>query len=355
MWLLIREGWRELADTDFSKIQYPDKMLAEYLGMALAAIVLLKLVLVIMSRKNSRAHSGLFNFSSSPEIFIKPIRTFAWLLFSIPLSAILIALTDPSVSLVEEVKEYVETRIRVDLRDDSGSMNELFKNTGRFKSEIAAEAHLKFLEMRKGKHDRVSFWLFGNSPVQVSDFTVDEDVYFFQVYDAERRDNGGTEMAPVLGAVIKQFDEDDDRQKKSPHYASYQRARRSIVMITDAAIYDFEDTEKLFGELKKRRIIPYIIWIDETNGEPHSGQLTNIDRLLNLVVLCGGKFFPVSNERSLEQAYVEIDKLEPVKFEITKRVFRVQVFQIFVFIAVIALPLIILINLMVEMFFVPYP
>ena len=133
----------------------------------------------------------------------------------------------------------------------------------------------------------------------------------------------------------------------------YSITGRAVLIITDAAISDFSQIKDDFEELNKRRVRPYIIFIDDTNGENHDNQLENISALLEEVVARGGKFFPVSDTGSLDRAYREIDKLEKIRFEIVKKSFKILAFQKFIFLAIMALIIIIPVGLLAKLFYYP--
>src|SRR3989344_1200646 len=381
--LVFKSAWLNLTDTDFSQIKYSDAGLALKVGFVLAGLILFKLLWTLACRllgwsKYSQKDSGHF---ISPEswrgIWAGLFFALPKIFLVIPLAALLFAIADPFIPVTKEEKKYVETRTRLDLRDVSGSMTGHFKNSDKTKAEVAMNAHLKFLEMRRGKNDRVAFWLFSiNSyPVQ-EDFIMDDELCYFKAFDApwELGGNaswdseqfwkgyaipksrylfvageGGTELTKTLQLAIKLFEEDEKKQKKKTS-SFYRNASRAIIVVTDAAIGDFGKTKIYFAELSKMKVVPYIIFIDETAGEQDYSQLNNVPKLLREVVVRGGKFFPVSDEKALENAYKEIDKLEKTVVEIEKKTLKVPVFYKFVFAAIVSLAAAIIFGMMLELF-----
>ena len=105
-------------------------------------------------------------------------------LLALAVAGVSVALADPFLMATDEVQREVESRVRIDLVDTSLSMAWEFSNAGRSRAEIAREAHLRFLDMRREKGDRVSLWLFSSYPYMVDDFVFDDEMYYFQVMDA---------------------------------------------------------------------------------------------------------------------------------------------------------------------------
>ena len=106
------------------------------------------------------------------------------LLLALAVVALLVAVSDPFLTATEEVTGDVESRVRIDLVDTSLSMAWDFPPLEKSRAGVAREAHLEFLEMRRGKNDRVSLWVFSSYPYMIDDFVVDDDLYYFQVMDA---------------------------------------------------------------------------------------------------------------------------------------------------------------------------
>ena len=385
--IIFLRGWQDLASTDFHQIKYSAPEFAIKIGIALCFLIILKKIFTLIGRwlgwKNySRKDSGHFISKKDEEKnerhligrFLLAIPTIALIA---PLMAILFAIANPYFAVTKEEKKFIEARTRIDLRDVSGSMGFKFKNTGKANAEIATTAHLKFLEMRRGKNDRTAFWLFSNDPYPIQeDFIIDDELYYLRVYDAPWElgainhdgteaiwktypvpynrylyvaGQGGTQLSSTLKVAIQVFDKEAKKQKSSP----YQSAGRSILIITDAAISDFNETKADFEELSKRKIRPYIIFINDAVGEQHEDQLANIPVLLQEVIDRGGKFFPISDENALGRAYQEIDKLEKVRVEIVKKSFKIPAFQKFIFLAIIALVIIIPIGLVAKLLSYP--
>ncbi|MBI2062604.1 MAG: VWA domain-containing protein [Candidatus Yanofskybacteria bacterium] len=385
IWFLIKNGWYDFINTDFNSLKYAGFDLAVKVGTVVAAFVLLKLLWILICKifgwnKYSRMDSGHTVSHNSERGFLAGFfLTLPKTVLLVPLSAIIVGIADPFLAVNKEERKNIETRTRMDFRDASGSMGVLFKQSGKSKAEIAMDAHLRFLDIRRGKNDRTAFWIFSNDPYPIQeDFVVDDELYYLKVLDAPWEigvmspelwteeqwagypvpqsrylsidGQGGTQLSTTLKVALQLFDSDEKKQKKTPYYKS---GKRSILIVTDAAISDFDKVKIDFEELSKRRITPYIIFIDDSAGEQHPNQLANAPELLQEVIDRGGKFFPVSDEKAIENAYREIDKLEMGKVEIERKNFKIPVFYKFIFFAVISFAAAILLGLLSELLLYP--
>jgi hypothetical protein len=377
----LQTGWVNLTGLDLDQINFSESASALRIAIALTVCFLIKLLFIWFGRdKYYRADSGHFIYGQYQRGFWGGLlMSLPYLMLLIPLSLILVAIADPFLIKTREEKVYIETRIRADAKDISGSMTSQFKNSGVSKSIVAMNAHLEFLKMRAGKGDRATLWVFGSEAHLIQNFIVDDAVYYMQAHDAPwgtsnpysgtdadgqyyygchptfrypcyNNDTGGTVLANVLKAISIQFDEDDKKQKSSPYYKS--NVGRAVVIISDAAVSDLADVIKYLQEFKSRNIVTYLIWINETEGasSPEQG---NVDSLLSAVEKNGGKYFNVGDEVGFTRAYLEIDKLEKVKFEIRKIEFKVPLFQTFILLAILSLLVIIPLGLLIVSFTYP--
>ena len=277
------------------------------------------------------------------------------------------ALAEPFLEQTREEKKVTESRIRVDLRDGSSSMEQLFPRTSKIKAQVAAESHLEFLKMRESKNDRVSFWLFASFPHLVEDFIIDDELYYQQVEDAPwliwggdiedwfkknpnwhipkerygivKGDGGGTDIVLALQAIIKYFDQ-DEKMLKGPS-ANTRKTKRSILVITDADVNAFPKNE-LEG-LRKRNIRPYVIWIKSSAGSSPPEFAQRIREY-------GGEYFDVADENSLKRAYESINKIESTEIEITRKSFKLPLFQNFILMAIVVRVIAVLTTLLFEPF-----
>lgn len=390
----LENSWDEFWQINFANLQYGQLKMAIGWGILILGLVIFKISWIIFQRRKkfSQKISG-FSIPRAEQrgwtaklIYAGP----RFLLITVFL-AMLTALAEPFlINLKEEIK-YVETRTRVDLRDVSGSMEATFEQTGKIKAQVAAEAHLKFLEKRWGKNDRVSLWVFSVHPYLIEDFSLDDELTYFLAFDApwemcgsadrissslpaeslrilkhrKISGEGGTELAPALRAIIRQFDEDEARQRQAGIFS--RETKRAILIISDAEIADFQSAAEQFSELPKRKIAAYLIWIGQIgqvepvppvpdeNGAEDGVPASGGGSLFGLIEKSGGKIFPVADARSLDRAYAEIDKLEKVRTEIRRRSFQVPLFSSFIFIGIISLTGVIFLGLLIEFFSGEYP
>ena len=266
-------------------------------------------------------------------------------LLALAMVGLSIALADPFLTATEEVTGDVESRVRIDLVDTSLSMAWEFLDTGRSRSEVAREAHLGFLEMRREKNDRVSLWLFSSYPYMVDDFVLDDELYYFQVMEApfvtvkilapqsgttldsvfvpEDKvriipTEGSTNITLALRSVIRHFDQDDASG------ASEADQHRAVLIITDAGVDEMPDDE--FEALSARDIVPYVIYINSDEMD-QSLQQPKTPPLLERIRTFGGEYFDVTDEDSLQRAYEAIDRRETVRVELSHRAQRVPIFS----------------------------
>ena len=364
-----REQIASILGLNFGQIHYSDARTSVYIGLFLIFVLLARISFPVIRKRIGKIINK-FAWESSGEqadsqqgVIFKLFLLVPKIIFGIGVGLLLAALSEPFLSVAKEEKKVLEGRVRVDLRDISGSMESWFPGTKKSKGEIAAQAHAEFVKMRQGQNDRVSLWLFASIPHMVEDFIVDDEVYYRQVVDApwltgysnstldvrfkdpdfyiprERfavidEESGGTALADAFQAVINQFDHDR---------ASIGKNGRSVLIVTDGEP-DRYPGEQLQG-LKRRKIIPYIIFIrsippspDEYESSYRSivqGQASASDTTLPEVVSrigeYGGKYFDARDENGLKRAYQEIDKLEKVKFEIKNTLIKIPLFQSFIF------------------------
>ena len=348
---------RDLSETEYAQIRYGD------IGMAfvLVAIVMVALFLTVSRvalwrRRSSRHHSGyVVDPVHQQRTWVKAVHAIPKILIAGALILILLASADPFLTATEEVSGYVESRVRVDLVDTSGSMAWEFPDTGKSKAEVAREAHLKFLDMRAGKNDRVSLWMFSTYPLMVDDFVMDDELYYFQVWDApyvttQRLDKamvvprdkvriipaeGDTNIIRPLRSIVKHFDQD------AAAMGGNENVNRAVLIITDAAVDEFPDAE--FAQLNIRNIVPYIIYINTSDIRTAMVGHPTVPRLVEMIREFGGDYFDVTDEDSLTRAYEAIDEREAVRVEMKHRALKVPIYSRFLlaamFMLVIGIPM----------------
>jgi hypothetical protein len=361
-------GLQDLWQTDFSQVHYGTTGLARLLAiLVLSAAGVTTVRLMLRRRPHYRSHSGhTISRRFQKGLGSRMLYNVPKLVLAIGTAMLLIAAADPFLATTEEYSGSVDSRVRVDLIDVSGSMGWEFPGTDKSKAEIARDAHLKFLEMRRDKSDRVSLWLFSTYPYMVDDFVTDDELYYFQVWDAPYvmtssvprwmkvpadklrliPAEGDSNVVRPLQAILAQFDRDD---AASGHRGGEHRA---LLLITDGAVSEFPREQ--LAELSARNIRPYIIFV---NADP-TGQIVlpgDAPPLIEEIRSFGGDYFDVTDPSGLSKAYQAIDAREAVRYEVRHRALKVPIYHRFLT-AGLALMLIgIPMGLIAEVFGGTYP
>ena len=340
-------GIRELIGTDFQQVRYGDVGMA--IGLAIVVSVVLTLTLFRLAsaqKRHARQHSGhAIATKHRKRLWIRVLHTAPKVLLAGALAMLVVSIADPFLTATEEVSGYVESRVRIDLVDTSGSMAWEFPETNKSKAEVARDAHLEFLEMRREKNDRVSLWLFSTYPYMVDDFVMDDELYYYQVWDApyvmtQRLDKamvvprdkvrivpaeGDTNIVRPLQDIVKHFDRDESTVGRGSNQ------NRAVLIITDAAVDEFPDAE--FAELNRRNIVPYIIYINTSDARTASFLNPTVPQLVGQIQEYGGDYFDVTDEDSLARAYEAIDEREAVRVELKHRALKVPIYSRFLLVA----------------------
>ena len=343
----VNAATRDLLETEYPQVRYGDVPTAIWLTLLVGVVLLLTAArLLLMRRRHSRHHSGyVIDRAHQKRLWIRIVHAAPKVLIAASLAAILVAAADPYLTATEEVSGYVESRVRIDLVDTSGSMAWEFPDTGKSKAEVARDAHLRFLDMRAGKNDRVSLWLFSTYPYMVDDFVMDDELYYFQVWDApyvttQRLDKamvvprdkvriipaeGDTNIIRPLQSIVKAFDQDEAA------LGGNENVNRAVLIITDAAVDEFPDSE--FVALNQRNIVPYIVYINTSDVRTTMVGRSSAPRLIEMIREYGGDYFDVTDEDSMTRAYEAIDEREAVRVEMKHRALKVPIYGRFLFAA----------------------
>ena len=363
----LRTRALELLGTDLNQIRYTDIGMTYWLSIAVTLIAVLTLVrLWLTTRRHHREHSG--------HVVERRFQRGSWgralynlpkLLLGLALVGLLVAMADPYLTATEETAGDMETRVRIDLVDTSLSMAWEFPGSGKSRGQVAREAHLEFLEMRRDKNDRVSLWLFSSFPYMVDDFVIDDELYFFQVMDAPYAivrilaaqsgtptdrmfvpkdkvriidSEGNTNIIRALQSVVKHFDRD------AASVSGGAIAHRAVLIVTDADVDEIPDAE--FVELNKRNIVPYMIFINaaEPRQTPSTTRASvvrapagNTQALIETIREFGGDYFDVTDADGLVRAYQAIDEAETVRVELSHRAVKVPIYSRFLLISMVLL------------------
>ncbi len=358
---LVKSGLESFQGLDLSRLSHSQESAAILLSIALFIVVLLKSLL--SRNKFSQKGSGYLISDRYRIGLLRRAGNFA--LKSILASGVILllaALTEPFIPILKTVATIKESRERIDLIDVSTSKGWLYESTGRPAGELGRKAHLKFLNMRRGKNDRVALWVFSTHAFQIEDFIVDDQVYFDQVYDApyvvidpdnyflpgrgyhkdklcdvlvpierlnEIKDEGQTRLEVGLQAVIKDFDQKGTIGLKE----------RAVMVETDAAAEAPIDSE--LSALYKRGIHIYFLKVKSNKECEARGGAKDIDdfvkKLQSQVEKYGGKFYDVADENSMVRAYADIDRLETAKIKTISVTNKIPLFQLFIFFGILAI------------------
>ena len=349
---------QELVQTEFDQVRYADVGLAFMLSIALGVAVMLTLTRVTLTaRRHSRHHSGHFvDPKFRRGVVAKLLYNTPKLLLALAVAAVAVALSDPFLTATEEVTGDVESRVRVDLVDTSLSMAWEFPLTGQSRAEVAREAHIRFLEMRRGKNDRVSLWLFSSYPYMVDDFVLDDELYYFQVMDAPYvtvkilapepgtsldeffipadkvriiPSEGSTDLVQALRAVMKHFDRD------AASVGRITDQHRAVLIVTDADVDEIPRAE--LAQLEDRNIVPYVIYINAGSAATETPDVPDVPALIEMTREFGGDYFDVTDQDSLDRAYEAIDEQEAVRVEVSHRAQRVPIYARFLLLSMVLL------------------
>jgi hypothetical protein len=353
----------ELLGTELNQIRFTDIGMTYWLSIAVALVVLVTLVrLWLTDRRHHREHSGhLIERRFQRSAWSRALYAVPKILLGLALAVLLIAMADPYLTATEEVAGDMETRVRIDLVDTSLSMAWEFPGSGKSRGQVAREAHLEFLEMRRDKNDRVSLWLFSSFPYMVDDFVIDDELYYFQVMDAPYAivrilaaqsgtpidrmfvpedkvriiaSEGNTNIIRALQSVLKHFDRDAASVSggANPH--------RAVLIVTDADVDEIPEAE--FIELNKRNVVPYMIFINSVDqlapsnrarGSNASTSAGNTQGLIEMIREFGGDYFDVTDGDGLARAYEAIDEAETVRVELSHRAVKVPIYSRFLLIS----------------------
>ena len=354
---------QELLGTDLNQIRFTDIGMTYLLSMAVTVVVVLSVLrLWLTSRRHHRQHSG--------HVIEPRFRRGVWkgalynlpkLLLGLAVAVLLVAMADPYLTATEEVAGDMDSRIRIDLVDTSLSMAWEVPGSGKSRGQVAREAHLEFLEMRRDKNDRVALWLFSSFPYMVDDFVIDDELYFFQVMDAPYAivrimaaqsgtpidqmfvpadkvriidSEGNTNIIRALQSVVRHFDRDVATlgSGATPH--------RAVLIVTDADVDEIPEVE--FAELSRRNIVPYMIFINA--DEPRPGiqrqanpPVRNTQGMIDSIREFGGDYFDVRDADGLQRAYEAIDEAETVQVQLTHRAVKVPIYPRFLLISMVLL------------------
>ena len=344
VWPLIIGAVTDALNLDWSELSYKRSSLVIKAAAFIAAVFFTTLVVRWRKSRRSDSHhliSLVPGKSHEPGIVFKLVRGFAWCLAFVSLCFLGMTLADPVV-FITDTTELTESREVVYVGDVSASNGFHLPNSKITRGELARETLEKLILKRKDKRDRAAYIVFGTQSEIWSGFTTSFESLMFSVSMSpialapsaalttwpgmfimkkgqftESETGGSTNLHLGLESAIYLFDRKGspkvtEELKKNPN-----AQMRSVVIITDGAAD--VDPEPQFKELRKRRIIPHLIFVDPDRtiekllfGENSiKAQLPN--QLLMMVRRSGGQYFLARDQKSVDRISEMLDKLQSVK------------------------------------------
>lgn len=296
----------------------------------LLLLLLVPVVLLVQRRAERRAPSILFSDLRLAHGLPKSARQrfLEFLPYSraLILSLGILALARPQYGTLDMRTSSLGVDIAMVL-DVSGSMQEDDYYPNRL--EAAKVAAQTFVQNRKT--DRISVVVFATSAALLCPPTLDMAAVN-QFLGAIHRDMITSESTAVgdgLGLAVKQLKESDAKSKV-------------VILLTDGDSNSGKLTPAQAAEAAKALGIR-VYTIGMTRGNAGAGQLglfggapfaqqalgISEDVLENIAKMTGGQYFRASNEQSLRQIYLEIDKLEKTEIEVQQTADYDERFYIF--------------------------
>ncbi len=344
LWQLIVGAVNDFLSINWSEIVY--KKGSSVLGAATLIVAAFFTGLVIRwwlkRRSGSYYLTNLKTEKNHPVgIFFKLTRGLVWTLALTSLCFLGIALADPII-YIANTTEQIESREVVYLYDVSASNGFKISNTTTSRGKLSRDILERLIIKRKDKKDRAAYIVFATQSDIWSGFTTNFESLMFSIAASplalapaeaikmwpgkfilkkgqfvETDTDQGTNLHLGLESAIYLFDRKGlpkitEELKQNPN-----AKMRSVVILTDGAAD--VDPEPQFIELKKRHIIPYLIFIDPSRqiekdiygvNDPKA-QLP--DKLLAMVRQYGGQYFWAKDEYSPDQVSESLDKLHGVK------------------------------------------
>lgn len=348
VWPLIVVAVTDALNIDWSELVYKRSSLVIKAAAFIAAVFFT--ILVIQWRRSaswrtaSSSHylTGLvIDKRHGLGVVFKLIRGLAWFLAFVSLCFLGVALADPVV-FITDTTELIESREIVYIGDISASNGFHLLNSKVTRGELARETLEKLIQKRKDKRDRAAYIVFGTKSEIWSGFTMSFESLMFSISMSPiaLAPNRALEMWPGMFILKKgQYTESETGYSTNLHLGlesaiylfdrkgspkvteklkqNLNAKMRSVVIITDGAAD--VDPEPQFKELRRRRIVPYLIFIDPDHtiekqlyGENHI-QAKLPDQLLMMIRRYGGQYFLARDRQSVDRISETLDKLQSVK------------------------------------------
>lgn len=348
VWPLVVGAVTDALSIDWSELSYKRSSLVIKAAAFVAAVFFTTLVVRWRRSASWRTKPNSHHLislvpgkSHEPGFIFKSMRGLAWSLVFVSLFFLGTTLADPVV-FITDTTEQIESREIIYVKDISASNGFHLLNSNITRGELARETLEKLILKRKDKRDQAAYIVFGTQSEIWSGFTTSFESLMFSVSMSpialapsvaqatwpgmfimkkgqftESETGGGTSLHLGLESAIYLFDRKGSPKVTEELKRNPNAQMRSVVIITDGAA-DI-DPEPQFKELRRRRIIPYLIFIDPDRdiekllyGESSiKAQLPN--RLLMMVRQSGGQYFLARDRQSVDRISEALDKLQSVK------------------------------------------
>lgn len=339
---LVRQSLQNFFAVDWSAVNYRQEYFSFRAGFFLAGLFFIKIIIRFYRRKYKSVyyHTGFdVDKQNRPGFLHRIIRLSVFGLVLGGTCFVLVALADPYL-IVGQQTEQIELREIVWARDASASMGYRSKNTNLSRADVTQSVIFNVMTKRKGKGDRTAYVVFGTEASVWSGFTTSlesilftagmaprifappeaakfwPDVFIAKEFD-KSIDGGDTNLHLGLQRVIYLFDKKGSPEITAAMAGNPNARMRSVIIVTDGAAT--QDPEPQFMELRKRRIIPYLIFIDPGReaelkifGE-NSIRVQMPSQLLLMVRRYGGQYFFASGRDSADKISATIDRLHTIK------------------------------------------
>ncbi len=359
---LFRNCYEDLSVLNWTEIHFKRESFLVGATIFIVVAFLLKLSSALLRGKEDKSflvHSGyFFNKKDRPGAIYFVFGNLPTVIAIFACACVLIATGDPFLqhSEYEKIKEVREI---IYLRDTSVSMG--FKMGDRPRGEILQDFLMELISGRRERGDRSAYIIFASEPRIYSEFTTDTNSLLFSVAtgpivtadesapktfpdifvlkDFEKIPfEGGTDLSLGLDTAMRLFDYKGDKKVSEEIRANPSVKKRSIIILTDGAAD--RDPEKEFIELKKRNIIPYLIFIDpdrEAEKRFHGENSPNAklpDILFNQVKEAGGQYFLAKDRASMERIKRKLDELQTSLIKAKSYVVEVHIYRTFLVLAI---------------------
>lgn len=355
---IIELNFIDLVNTKLSLVRFGKDYFVTRAALLILTALLLKLIWPFLKgwkEKESYEQPGYyFQNKDRPGIIF---RLLAFLPRTIVIGAafwLMAAIADPYITQSRQ-REFKQTKELVIVRDVSVSSGFRFKNSRQTRTEITNEFLLKLAAGQENKNFRIAYTVFASSPFLIADFTTDMKSLMFSIYNGPQviadpdtpklypnefltKDftpepfGGDSELHLGLFRAIKLFEEQGDPKITLELQENPSIKRRSILIITDGAAA--KDPEEQFKEIRKRNIVPYLVFIDPAHEVekrvhgPNSPQVKLPEKLLWQVKKYGGEYFMITDTSAVEKVNERLGYLHALNtgfefYTVDKHIYRI--------------------------------